>query len=52
MQSHTSHAAIRAIWSATSTFAGDGSTKMPRVCTPGGSNSRTMSSPWRALERQ
>ena len=52
MQSHASDAARRATWSATSRVGGLGSQKIPTVCTPGGSYSRTTSSPRRALDRQ
>ena len=51
-QSQASDAARRAIWSAASEEGGAGSQNRPSVCTPGGSNSRTISWPCRALERQ
>src|SRR5438309_1830231 len=43
---------MRATWSAISVVVGDGSSRMASVCSPGGSYSRTTSSPCRALERQ
>src|SRR5207247_181750 len=48
----TSMSLWSATWSAAAGSGGLGSRKMPRFWTPGGSNSRTMSSPRRAVVRQ